>query len=489
MSAKGPITEEAQEPKAEAKTEQPAAKGWQPKLVAFVCNWCTYAGADLAGTSRIQYKPHVRVVRLPCTGRIDPLFLIKAFENGADGVLVSGCHPGDCHYVAGNYHARRRWIFFKALLDFVGIDERRVQFSWVSASEANKWAKMVDEITDTLQSLGPFREYRGLTDRAAAFEPPAVWSEAWAPEIPPDVPLPEAGPLDEALRAQAREILEGKRADVIIGYGWARRQRRTVPVFVTDPAEAEQLVFNPLCVNNLVNYLTRHAKDIKALGKPAVVVKGCDARTLVVLLQESQLKREDVVIVGVPCSGVVYRQELWTGRLTPETLSPKCVGCDARSPRLADVQVEGPTWDPVETDKVIEQRIAELDRQSPAERWTFWAEHFDRCIKCYACRQVCPLCYCERCITEKNQPQWIDTSAHPEGNLSWNLVRAIHLAGRCTFCGECDRACPVNIPLNLVNRKLALIAEEAFGYRSGENPEDHPPMIVYRPDDPEPFFR
>src|SRR3989338_3101971 len=123
--------------------------GFEPKIVAFVCNWCTYAGADLAGTSRMQYRPNVRVVRLTCTGRIDPLFLIKAFENGADGVIVSGCHPGDCHYVAGNYHARRRWVFFKSLLDFVGIDERRVFFSWVSASEANKWAKLVDEAVET----------------------------------------------------------------------------------------------------------------------------------------------------------------------------------------------------------------------------------------------------------------------------------------------------------------------------------------------------
>src|SRR3990170_2359833 len=114
--------------KAETKGEGPAVKGWQPKIAAFVCNWCTYAGADLAGTSRMQYRPNMRIVRLTCTGRIDPLFLIKAFENGADGVLVSGCHPGDCHYVAGNYHARRRWVFFKSLLDFVGIDERRVHF-------------------------------------------------------------------------------------------------------------------------------------------------------------------------------------------------------------------------------------------------------------------------------------------------------------------------------------------------------------------------
>lgn len=135
---------------------------WEPKIVAFVCNWCTYAGADLAGTSRMEYKPNVRVIKLPCTGRIDPLFIIKAFENGADGILVSGCHPGDCHYSTGNYHARRRWIAFKSLLEFCGIDEKRIQFSWVSASEALKWVDIINVTTDKVKALGPFVRYQSL---------------------------------------------------------------------------------------------------------------------------------------------------------------------------------------------------------------------------------------------------------------------------------------------------------------------------------------
>ncbi|MEK7679183.1 MAG: hydrogenase iron-sulfur subunit [Deltaproteobacteria bacterium] len=135
---------------------------FEPKIMAFVCNWCTYAGADLAGTSRMEYRPNVRIVKLPCTGRIDPLFIIKAFENGADGVLVSGCHPGDCHYTTGNYHARRRWIGFKSLLEFTGIDMRRCAFSWVSASEAIKWVDLINKVTDEVRRLGPFMEYKAL---------------------------------------------------------------------------------------------------------------------------------------------------------------------------------------------------------------------------------------------------------------------------------------------------------------------------------------
>lgn len=481
---------QATEPAAQESVQAAVQKKTAVKIVAFVCNWCTYAGADLAGTSRMQYRPNVRVVRLTCTGRIDPLFLIKAFENGADGVIVSGCHPGDCHYVAGNYHARRRWVFFKSLLDFVGIDERRVFFSWVSASEANKWAKLVDEAVETVTGLGPYTQYKMLTDTRRAWEPEMPWSEAWAPGIPEGVPLPEPTPLDLAVRAKAKEILETGKAKVVIGYAWAKRQRRAVPVFVADPAETDSLIFNALCVNNLTNYLTRHAKDVKALGRPAVFVKGCDARNLVVLQQESQVRREDVTVIGVPCNGVVYRPETWQGHLTPETLSPKCAGCEVREPRNCDETVVGEVHPlPAEGMSPIDSKIAEMDAQPSQVRWNFWMEQFDRCIKCYACRQVCPLCYCERCITEKNQPQWIDTSAHPEGNLSWNLIRAIHLAGRCTFCGECDRACPVNIPLNLINRKLGLVAKEAYGYAAGMDPGSLPPMIVFKPDDKENFIR
>lgn len=133
-----------------------AASGFEPRIVAFVCNWCTYAGADLAGTSRMEYPSPVRLVKLPCTGRIDPLFVLKAFEGGADGVLVSGCHPGDCHYTSGNYHARRRWAVFRELLDLAGIDERRLVFSWVSAAEGRKFATLIRELTDQVRAAGPF---------------------------------------------------------------------------------------------------------------------------------------------------------------------------------------------------------------------------------------------------------------------------------------------------------------------------------------------
>jgi coenzyme F420-reducing hydrogenase delta subunit len=136
---------------------QPAE--FEPRITAFVCTWCTYAGADLAGTSRMQYAPNLRLIRLPCTGRVDPLLVLKAFEGGADGVLVSGCHPGDCHYTSGNYHARRRWAAFRHLLALTGIDDNRLFFSWVSAAEGRKFADLVDEVTQTVRRAGPFAQH------------------------------------------------------------------------------------------------------------------------------------------------------------------------------------------------------------------------------------------------------------------------------------------------------------------------------------------
>ncbi len=135
---------------------------FQPKIVAFVCTWCTYAGADLAGTSRIKYEPNVRIIRLPCTGRIDFMYPMKAFANGADGCIISGCHPNDCHYVSGNFHARRRWIVFREQLDFIGVDINRLFFSWVSAAEGAMWAQVVNDFTKQIVELGPFEDYQNL---------------------------------------------------------------------------------------------------------------------------------------------------------------------------------------------------------------------------------------------------------------------------------------------------------------------------------------
>ncbi len=130
---------------------------WEPKILGFLCRWCSYAGADLAGTSRKKYPANIRIIKIPCSGRIDPLLIIRALRNGFDGVLVSGCHPGDCHYQTGNYRARRRIAITKKFLEYVGVEPERLQASWVSASEGGKFAEVVAEITGDLKKISPNR--------------------------------------------------------------------------------------------------------------------------------------------------------------------------------------------------------------------------------------------------------------------------------------------------------------------------------------------
>lgn len=128
---------------------------WEPKIIAFLCNWCSYAGAELAGVSRFQYPPNIRIVRVPCSGRVSENMIMSALKSGADGILVSGCHPGDCHYISGNYFARRRFALLSNLLDFIGIEPGRVSFSWVSASEGEQFAAVVQAVTEKVRALGP----------------------------------------------------------------------------------------------------------------------------------------------------------------------------------------------------------------------------------------------------------------------------------------------------------------------------------------------
>lgn len=133
---------------------------FEPNIVAFLCNWCSYAGADLTGTTRTHYPPTVKVIRVMCTGRVNPLFVLQALRQGADGVLISGCHPGECHYLKGNFLARRRFLLMKNLLEYIGINPSRIRMSWVSASEGKKFADVITEVTEDIKKLGPLKSFK-----------------------------------------------------------------------------------------------------------------------------------------------------------------------------------------------------------------------------------------------------------------------------------------------------------------------------------------
>ena len=140
------------------------SNNWEPTIVGFLCNWCAYQGADLAGTSRMAYAPNVRIVRVMCTGRIDPTFVLKAFQSGADGVIVAGCHPGDCHYSEGNYKTMRRVALLRRLLSQMGIEPERFRLEWVSAGEGAKWAQIADEMAAAIKAKGPLAWWENVKE-------------------------------------------------------------------------------------------------------------------------------------------------------------------------------------------------------------------------------------------------------------------------------------------------------------------------------------
>ena len=150
---------EAKAQEVKATEEEKNDEQFEPKIVAFLCNWCSYAAADLAGSSRLQYPSNIRAVRIPCTGRLNPLLVIKTLEKGADGILVSGCHPGDCHYIDGNYYARRRFTMLKEMLEFAGIEPERLNFTWCSAAEGRRFADIVRRVVDRVESVGPWNGF------------------------------------------------------------------------------------------------------------------------------------------------------------------------------------------------------------------------------------------------------------------------------------------------------------------------------------------
>ncbi|GAB7025075.1 Fe-S oxidoreductase [Geotalea toluenoxydans] len=292
----------------------------------------------------------------------------------------------------------------------------------------------------------------------------------------------------ETIRKEAAKLLADGSVTAVIGYKAGRRAGTAIPYIITDPAKASELIFSPACVNNLALYLTKAKKEIRRAGKIAIVAKGCDMRALAGLLGESQLKREDLYIIGVACAGVKGNGPANSEQLTAGNISRKCRECPVHTPEGADLIV-GTIPDLPELTPLEGEELARLEAMTPGARWAFWKEHFSRCIRCLACRQVCPFCYCEQCMCDRNRPQAVETTPRPAGNTAWHIVRAMHLAGRCAGCAECERACPMDIPLNLLNRKMAKELKALYDFEAGLTPVEKGPLAEYKDNDDQSFIK
>jgi ferredoxin len=265
--------------------------------------------------------------------------------------------------------------------------------------------------------------------------------------------------MDE-LRNRAKELLESNTVQLIIGYEQGNGNK-TRAVFIEKPDHVSKLIFDSRCIQNLAVYLTK--AEVKKKGKPAIVAPVPVLRSIIQLAAENQLTNSSLVVLGItPDSKLIEFKKL---EEIENFLEQFKIEIEAR-------------------DKEI---LEKLDQMTPEERWKFWIDELSPCFKCYACRAACPLCYCTRCTVDDNQPQWVPVASHQLGNLEWHIMRAMHLAGRCTDCGACADACPIAIPLNLLTKKMM---EDMKGYFGGYKPslKSGNLMSTFKPDDKETFI-
>jgi len=313
----------------------------------------------------------------------------------------------------------------------------------------------------------------------------------------------------EKIREIAKKLLEEGTVDVFIGYKKGSVPMMNEPVLISDPADVDKLHWDSNCGLNLCNYLTGRKDRI------GILATGCNSRNIVTHVIENQIPRENLHIVGVPCTGVIshraVKRAVKNREITEvvenpggETFSVKGPGYEETFNKAEFLQLNCAVCthrNPVEFDSIVAEKVPEqenveaykdvekIESMPPGERQAFFRRTISNCIRCYACRNACPLCYCPTCFVDESKPQWVGKSIDPVDTMTFHFLRAYHCAGRCTDCGACERVCPVGIPVRQFTKKLNKDALELFEWEAGLDLEKRPPLDVYKVDDYNDFVK
>ena len=310
----------------------------------------------------------------------------------------------------------------------------------------------------------------------------------------------------QKIKEVAGRLLKDCTVEMVIGFRKGTIPMMNEPCFATTPEEVDTLVWDSNCGINLANYLTNRKEKV------AVFAKGCDSRNIVTHLIENKIKRDQLYIVGVPCTGMIDKRKIGNlvdGEIidvseTEETIKVKtaqaetlfdksevlqqnCALCVHRNPVIFDEMVADAVPEQTDVDRYAD--IRKIEEMNPEEKWRFFEDLLSPCIRCYACRNACPLCYCPTCFVDEAKPQWVGKGQDPIDVRTFHFLRAYHCAGRCTDCGACERACPVGINMRLLTRKLEKDCQEQFGWEAGLSLEQRPALDSYKANDPEAFIK